>query len=511
MASQNDFVSKLGPNFARLQDRYKDLRALGTSINMMYWDQSTYLPEKGADSRGTHLAILQRMRHELATAKDLGAWLDELSKSAQDLPQDSDEASFIRVAREDFERQVRIPASLEARLSNQTSIAYETWKKARAANDFGIVASVMEKTLEISREYANCLKEPHHTTLMDPMIDLADPGFTEQSLKPLFKELRSFLVPLTERIVAAGPFDNACLLQDFPENEQLEFGKRVISTLGFDFERGRQDMTAHPFMIRFASSDVRITTRVKRRDLNEALFSTIHEAGHALYELGIDPRFENTPLGEGSSSGIHESQSRLWENQVGRGLPFWEHFYPKLQEAFPRQLGSVPLLTFYRAINRVERSLIRTDADEVTYNLHVMIRFDLESDLHADRLKIRDLPDAWNERYRTDLGLVPKNLSEGVLQDVHWFHGPIGGGFQGYTIGNILSAQLFESARRAHPDLEDQFRAGDFSKLREWLKTQLHQFGRKFPGPDLIHRATGAPLATKDYFKYLERKYSDLL
>ena len=297
---------------------------------------------------------------------------------------------------------------------------------------------------------------------------------------------------------------------NFPENLQLEFGEAVIRELGFDFGRGRQDLTEHPFMTRFSTSDVRITTRAKRGDVSDSFFSTVHEAGHALYELGIDPRYDGTALGGGSSSGIHESQSRLWENLVARSLPFWEHFFPMLQAKFP-QLKSTDVKTFHRAINKVERSLIRTDADEVTYNLHVMIRFDLECDLIAGRLAVKDLPEAWNARYKSDLGITPPTASKGVLQDVHWFHGGIGGAFQGYTIGNILSAQLFAAAQRAHPELENEFRVGKFTTLREWLRVNLHQYGRKFDGPELIKRATGKDLGMDDYFNYLESKYQALL
>jgi carboxypeptidase Taq len=269
-------------------------------------------------------------------------------------------------------------------------------------------------------------------------------------------------------------------------------------------------MTHHPFMTRFSHGDVRITTRVKEHDLTEALFSTIHEAGHAMYEQGTAAELDGLPLGEGASAGVHESQSRLWENLVGRSAGFWAHFYPALQARFPVQLGGVPEATFYRAINKVSRSLIRTDADEVTYNLHVMIRFDLEMQLLEGSLSVADLPEAWRARYRSDLGLASPTDADGVLQDVHWYGGAIGGSFQGYTLGNVLSAQFFAAATRANPEIPEQISRGQFETLRGWLVDHVYAHGRKFPAPELVERATGAPLSIAPYVSYLRTKYGAL-
>ncbi|MFQ5343848.1 MAG: carboxypeptidase M32, partial [Anaerolineae bacterium] len=263
------------------------------------------------------------------------------------------------------------------------------------------------------------------------------------------------------------------------------------------------------FMTKFSLGDVRITTRVKENDLSEALFSTMHEAGHALYEQGIRMDLEGTPLADGTSSGVHESQSRLWENLVGRSRGFWEFWYPKLQATFPDQLGAVSLDTFYRAINKVQRSLIRTDADEVTYNLHVTLRFDLELALLEGRLAVRDLPEAWRERYKADLGITPRDDRDGVLQDVHWYSFVVGGGFQGYTLGNILSAQFFEAAQKAHPEIASEIQHGEFSTLRNWLRQNIYQHGRKFMPSELVERVTGGPLSIDPYLRYLREKYCD--
>src|SRR5207249_2126980 len=322
--------------------------------------------------------------------------------------------------------------------------------------------------LDLSRQLADFF--PGYDHIADPLIDYADYGMKAATIRQVFAELREQLVPIVKAITSQPVADDACMRQHFPEAQQLAFGQEVIKRFGYDFERGRQDKTHHPFMTKFSLGDIRITTRVQENFLGEALFSSMNEAGHALYELGINRDFEGTPLASGTSAGVHESQSRTWENLAGRSRGFWEFFYPKLQETFPSQLKPVPLEKFYRAINKVARSLIRTDADEVTYNLHVMIRFDFELQLLEGKLAVKDLPEAWQERYKADLGIRAPDDRDGVLQDVHWYGGIIGGVFQGYTLGNILSAQFFEAAKRAHPLIESQIARGEFGELHYWLK-----------------------------------------
>jgi carboxypeptidase Taq len=330
------------------------------------------------------------------------------------------------------------------------------------------------------------------------------------SVRTLFAELREELVPLVEAITSQPPADGSPLHRQFPEAEQLAFGVEVIKQFGYDFQRGRQDKTAHPYCTKFALGDVRITTRVKENDLGEALFSTMHESGHAMYEQGVGQALDGTPLNGGTSAGVHESQSRLWENIVGRSRGFWNHFYPKLQAAFPQQLGSVPLDAFYRAINKVERSLIRTDADEVTYNLHVMMRFDFELEMLEGKLAVRDLPDAWHARFQSDMGITPPDHRDGALQDVHWFAGIVGGSFQGYTLGNILSALFYDSALKAHPEIPAEIEQGKFSTLHNWMRENIYRHGSKFTAPDLIQRATGSGLTIDPYIRYLRTKYGEL-
>jgi carboxypeptidase Taq len=329
-------------------------------------------------------------------------------------------------------------------------------------------------------------------------------------VRVVFAELREQLVPIVKAISARPETDDSPLLQHYPEAQQLAFGLDVIRDYGYDFNRGRQDKTHHPFMTRFAWGDCRITTRVKENDLSDGLFSTLHEAGHAMYEQGTSEAYDGTPLGGGTSAGIHESQSRTWENQVGRSRGFWQHYYPKLQAAFPQQLNSVGEEAFYKAINKVKPSLIRTDADEVTYNLHVMIRFDLELQLLEGTLAIKDLPEAWNARYQSDLGVVAPDDRDGVLQDVHWYGGLIGGAFQGYTLGNLFAAQFFEAALKAHPEIPGEIAQGQFGTLHSWLKENIYQHGSKFTAAELVERVTSGPLRVAPLIAYIKAKYGQI-
>jgi carboxypeptidase Taq len=331
-----------------------------------------------------------------------------------------------------------------------------------------------------------------------------------ESIRRIFADLRQQLVPLVAAITAQPPAQDSCLRYSFPVEVQLALGREIVRRFGYDFDRGRLDISPHPFTIGMDIGDTRITTRAKEDALGEALFSIMHEAGHGLYEQGIHAGLASTLLARGTSSGVHESQSRLWENVVGRSWRFWTFFYPRLQDAFAGTLDNVPLETFYRAINKVERSLIRTDADEVTYNLHVMLRFDLELALLEGTLAVRHLPEAWNERYRSDLGIIPGDDRDGVLQDVHWFSGTVGGMFQGYTLGNILAARFYQLALEAHPEINAEMERGEFATLHGWLGEEIYRHGRKFTAPELVERVTGGPITIGPYMDYLQDKYGGL-
>lgn len=493
---------------SELRSRLAEIDDLNSAAAVLNWDQSTYMPPGGAPARGRQMATLGRIAHEQATDSALGRLLEELRPYEESLPYNHDDAALIRVARRGYERLTRVPAELIAEVIAASAASYQAWTVARAANDFAAMVPHLERLLDLSRRAADCFPGYHH--IADPLIDMADYGMQAETVRALFAELRAELAPLAQAITAQAPADDACLRLHYPEAAQREFGEGIIRQFGYDFERGRQDKTYHPFATKFSIDDVRITTRFNERDVSDGLFSTLHESGHAMYEQGVDPAYEGTPLASGTSAGVHESQSRLWENLVGRSRPFWEHYYPQLQAVFPEQLGAVSLDTFYRAINKVQRSLIRTDADEVTYNLHVMLRFDLGLALLDGSLAVKDLPEAWRARYSEDLGITPPDHKDGVLQDVHWYSGLIGGSFQGYTIGNILSAQLFDAARAARPEIDGELGRGEFGTLHGWLRENIYRHGSKFTAPELIERVTGGQLRIEPYIAYLRRKYGEL-
>jgi carboxypeptidase Taq len=494
--------------FNELKARLIEINDLNSASSVLTWDQTTYMPPGGAAARGRQIATLGKLAHEKFTDPTIGKLLDDLKSHEKSLPYDSDEAGLIRVARREYEKALKVPAPFLAEFLNHGALTYHAWTKARPANDFQSVRPYLEKMLELSRKLAKFYGYKGH--IADPLIDESDEGMTVATVRPLFAQLREQLVPIVKAITSQPLSDDSCLKKTYLEAPQWEFGLEVIKRFGYDFNRGRQDKTHHPFCTRFSIGDVRITTRFKENDLGEGLFSTMHESGHAMYEQGVNPGYEGTPLARGTSSGVHESQSRLWENIVGRSRGFWEFFYPKLQQKFPQQLSSVSLDAFYRAINKVERSLIRTDADEVTYNLHVMLRFDLELQLLEGKLRIQDLPDAWRERFMADFGLTPPDDKDGCMQDVHWHAGPIGGAFQGYTLGNILSAQLFETALQAHPEIQRQIKQGEFGTLYRWLKEKIYQQGRKYTADELVKRVTGGPMRIEPYIRYLKTKYGEL-
>lgn len=491
-----------------LRERLMEIATLESAGAVLSWDQATYMPEGGAEMRGRALAALSKLSHEKFTDPAVGKLLDALEPYAAGLPPDHDDAALIHVTRRDYERSIRVPSSFIAAMSEHNSMLYMLWTRARPENDFAVLQPHLEKTLDFSRKLADFF--PGYQHIADPLIDYSDEGMKAENVREIFATLREQLVPLVRAINERPLADDSCVRQTFGEAQQIAFGLEVIKEYGYDFSRGRQDKTHHPFETRLSVGDVRITTRAQEDYLPDALFSTLHEAGHAMYEQGTSVSYEGTPLGRGTSSGVHESQSRTWENIVGRSRGFWEHYYPRLQEYFPQQLGSVPLDTFYRAINKVEPSLIRTDADEVTYNLHVMLRFDFELQLLEGTLAIRDLPDAWHARYQNDLGVRAPDDRDGVLQDVHWFAGTIGGAFQGYTLGNIMSAQFYDAALQAHPEITAQIAQGQFDTLHGWLKDNIYQHGSKYTASELLQRITGGGLQTEPLIRYLRTKYGEL-
>ena len=488
----------------------QELRAILTQVNdlsgaasLLHWDQATYMPTGGGAARGRQLATLSRLAHETFIQPRVGELLEALRDLESESDPDGFDAAFIRVSRRDYEKAARIPTEFEARFSEHCALAYETWTRARPENNWNLIRPVLEQTLDLSRELASFTPHQHPA---DPLIDDSDPGFTAAQISALFGQLRDELVPLVAAVAARAAADDAVLRGHFKIKPQRQFAREVVGDLGYSFERGRMDATHHPFMTKFSLGDVRITIREDESEVSSLFLGAVHEAGHAMYEQGISPIYEGTPLANGASSGLHESQSRLWENFVGRSPQFWQYYYPKFQARFS-QFENVELDDFLRALNRSQQTLIRTEADELTYNLHVMIRFDLELQMLDGRLDIKDLPDAWNARYLSDLGVQVPDYASGCLQDVHWFSGPIGGAFQCYTLGNILSAQFFEAATRAQTSIPDDMTRGEFGALKDWLTGNLYRFGRAREPQRLIEDAIGGPLDIGPYIHYLRGKY----
>ena len=491
-----------------LKRRLREISDLNAAGDVLNWDQATYMPVGGAGVRGRQRAMLNRLAHERAVAPALGRLIDALARYGESLPYDSDDASLIRVARREYQKKIKIPPDHVERATMLCSASYDAWTSARPANDFATMVPYLERTLDLSREYSSYFAPSKHVA--DPHIDDADANMTTASIRQLFGQLKRQLDPMVHAICEQPAADDSCLRQTFAKAAQFDFARHVAERIGYDLKRGRLDLTHHPFCTRFSAGDVRITTRVNENDLGDALFSTLHEAGHAMYEQGISGAVDGTPLGQGVSAGVHESQSRLWKNVVARSRGFWEHFYPPLQRIFAEQLSDVPLATFHRAINKVARSLMRTDADEMTYNLHIMLRFDLELKMLEGQLRVSDLPEAWHAAMQADLGIAPSDDRNGCLQDAHWYAGYIGGRFHSYTIGNILSAQLYAAALKAHPDIPHEIANGQFDTLRTWLRDNLYQHGSKFVPNDLVERATGAAMHMRSYSDYLREKYGAL-
>ena len=492
---------------SELKRRLLEIEDLQNAGALLGWDQATYMPPAASVARGRQMALLGELAQEKLIDPAIGRLLDELQPRCEQLPFDDDTATLVRVTRRIYDKATKVPPALFGQIAAHSAEMYQKWTEARPANDFAAVADGLQKTVELSRRLAQCFPYDH---IADPLIDYSDDGMKATTVQTLFAELRSQLVPIVAAITAQESADDRCLKQFFPIEKQRAFGEAVIKRYGYDFSRGRQDLTHHPFMTKFSLTDVRITTRFDENRISDGLFSTLHEAGHAMYEQGIQLEYEGSPLANGTSAGVHESQSRLWENIVGRSRSFWHHYYPELQATFPDQLHNVSVEQFYRAINKVEKSLIRTDADEVTYNLHVMIRFDLELAMLEGSLAVRDLPEAWHARYQSDLGVQAPNDINGCLQDVHWFGGIVGGAFQGYTLGNIMSALFYHHALQAHPTIPNEIGQGEFGTLHGWLRHNIYQHGAKFTANELIERVTGGPLTIDPYIAYLRQKYGDL-
>lgn len=494
--------------YQALVEHLSDINNLEQISSVLGWDQQVNMPAGGTHARGRHLATLARLQHELFTDEKTGHLLDDAAAELNGADYESDEASLIRIVRDDYERANRLPSAFVAKMAQVTTEAHEIWARARATNDFRLFQPMLEQIMDLKRQEADYRGYGDHP--YDALLDQYERGMTTAKVKEIFDGHKPQLVEL---IAAIGKNESrvsdAVLHQPFPIDKQRDFSLWVINNFGFDFNRGRQDIAVHPFAISFSRDDVRITTRFNENFLNPALFGMLHEAGHGMYEQGVGEALEGTPLASGASLGVHESQSRMWENIVGRSKGFWQWALPELQKTFPDQLRGVDLDTFYKAINKVKRQFIRVEADEATYNLHIMLRFEMETEIITGSLKVADLAEEWNDRFEAYFGITPPTDTLGVLQDVHWSSG-LFGYFPTYALGNLLSVQYYNRALQDHPQIPDEISRGKFDTLLRWLNTNIHQHGRKFTAPELTERVTGSAIDSQPYVNYLQDKYRDI-
>jgi carboxypeptidase Taq len=489
----------------QLKERLGEVGDLGKVARLLSWDQQTMMPPAGNGHRADQAATVQRLAHELFTDPEVGRLLDELEPLEASLDPDSDDAALIRVTRRDFQKSVQVPSSLRAAIARAAAEARPVWVKAKAESDFASFLPSLERIVELKLEYVECVADGA-AERYDVLLDDYEPLTTTAEVRTLFEELKPALVELIAEL-RERDVDDSFLHLDFPPDRQREVAHEVIDLFGHRPDSWRLDPTEHPFASGPGRDDVRITTNYHPDSL-ESLFSTMHEYGHGLYSHQLPQHLERLPTGQACSLGIHESQSRLWENLVGRSLPFWRLFYPSLQETYPEQFGGVDLDRFHAGIHAVRPGLIRIQADEVTYGMHVMLRFELEQEIVEGRVALADLPQRWNEKMWEYLGVEVPDDGHGVLQDVHWSGGSIGY-FSTYLIGTVASVQIWKAANRDLPDLQENVERGEFAPLRDWLGEHVHALGRKFSPQETLRRATGSSLSAQPYLDYLRRTYRE--
>ena len=498
-----------------LTARLLEIQHISSAASLLGWDQETYMPPGGGMARADQLATLQGLAHDRLVSPDveslLGQWIDLGTGHLRDSkPEAWNEPAraLLREVWRDFSRAKKLPSEFVRRLGRECSLAQQVWTDAKEKSDFAKFLPNLRTIVSLKKEEAEYLG--YRESPYDALLDYYEPGSTVSTIQPIFAALKARLVPLLNRVMTSSvTIDDKLLYRSYDTTRQLEFGRLVLTAMGYDFHKGRLDLSAHPFTTSFHPTDVRVTTRVYEKELPACLFSCIHEGGHGLYDQGLDPTLYGTPLGESLSLGIHESQSRLWENCIGRSRPFWRCFYPMLRQTFPDQLSDITLEQFYAAINRVQPSLIRVEADELTYNLHIMLRFEIELDLIEGRSNVEDLPGMWREKMKSYLGVMPERDAEGVLQDVHWSLGAFGY-FPTYTLGNLFSVQFSEQARQDITDFDAQIEAGKLVVLKHWLNQKIHRWGRTFTADQLANRVTGHSLQAEPFLTYLETKFGEL-
>ncbi len=497
----------MGEKFRALVEHLGEVTNVNRATSLLGWDQRVNMPPGGAAARSRQLATLSRIGHDLFVDEKTARLLDAAESEIAGMPYESDEASLIRVVREDYREQTRLPSTFVAEFARVTSEANEVWAHARAHNDFAHFRPSLERIIELVRQSTEYLGYTEHP--YDALIGQYERGITTARVREIFEGHKPRLVALISAISKVRDrVSDALVHQSYDIDKQRAFAMEVVKGFGYDMARGHQATAVHPFMSGY-SSDARITTRFNANWLNPALFGMMHEAGHAMYEQGVGKNLEGGPLENGTSLGVHESQSRMWENMIGRSRGFWKWAFPKLQAHFPAQLARATSEDFYRAVNKVEPTLIRVEADEATYNLHIMLRFEIETGLIGGQIKVADLPEAWNEMFQAYLGITPSNDTLGVLQDIHWSNGLVGY-FATYALGNLLAAQYYNKALADHPAIPHEIEQGKFDTLLTWLNTNIHVHGRKFTSDELTRKVCGEGINADAYIAYLEKKFGDL-
>jgi len=493
-------------NYDRYVEKMQQIADLSNVLSLLHWDQEVYMPADGISIRSGQLSMLSGMIHDLQTSPGLVELLREL---ASESGLSADEHKNVEVTLRDTTRKLLLDRDFVERLTYTTSNAFVAWDKARKESDFSIFAPWLEKIIALKQE--ECRKIGYQDHPYDVLLDEFEPGMKTRTLDTLFAAFKPELEELLKQISATGPdtHEDSFMYLNYPKDKQWQAGLDVLGKMGFDFNRGRQDISTHPFTISVGAKDIRITTRINENNLHEMLWSCIHEGGHALYEQGFDEATYGLPQSEAASLGIHESQSRLWENHIGRGASFWDYYFPKLQQRFPQQLSTVTSELFYAAINKVRPSLIRTNADELTYHFHVIIRFEIEKELIEGSLKATDLPTRWNELYKKYLGLDVPDDSSGVLQDIHWSHGSFGY-FPTYSLGSLYAAQFYHQATLEISNLEKEISEGNLIILKNWLRKKIHRIGKLADSDDLCRKITGESLNFRYFIDYASRKYRSI-
>lgn len=489
----------------------KTVTKLQGATAVLHWDQETNMPEGGGEARADQIALLESLVHEKLTGENISKPLGDLVELGSGEPDPNLSVEKQRLVLEiwkDYHRAIALPSEFVEKLAKTASRAQQIWVNARKNKRFEDFAPILETLVALKLKEIEYLGQKG--TPYDTLLDKFEPGMTSATISSLFEGVKARLVPLVQNISKSGvDTRQSILFKSYDEQSQWDFGLTVLKDMGYDFKHGRQDRSAHPFTIEFHPTDVRITTRINKYNLASGLSSTIHEGGHGLYEQGLDQDWYGTPFAQPISYGIHESQSRLWENLVALSKPFWRHYYPKLQEVFPEHLDAVSLDSFYRAINTVKPSFIRVEADEVTYNLHIMMRFEIERMVINDRLPVVELPEIWNSKMEEYLDIRPNDDAQGVLQDVHWSFGGFGY-FPTYALGNLYNVPIFNQARKEIADLDELIASGNLRKLREWLRVNVHAVGRRKTAAELIKDISGQPLSAKPFMDYLEQKYNEI-